>query len=331
MFGSARDYIADKGAQPWFINLNCLRPHPPMVAPEPYNQLLDPDTLSGPNRTGTPADLADEHPFLAASIKAYGAKRYFRADLTPEQISEDQDRAMRAAYYGNMAEVDAQFGALIADLKARDLYDQTLIIFTSDHADQLGDNWIYGRRGPFPGLFHVPLMIRDPRNPQGHGRETHTFTETIDILPTIADALGQTAPDGDGRSLSSFLTGEPQDEWRKITVWETDFRELRLNPDMAPFLPEHVEDCCFTAMMSRDWLYIHFPAQPALLYDLSADPHCHRNLADDPKHASDLASCAQALLSHRIKYTPKQLSDYWLTYATDGKAQKIWNTGGDTC
>ncbi len=331
MFGAARDYISEMGAKPWFMNLNCLRPHPPMVAPAPFNRLFDPADLSTPVRPLAPSDVADSHPFLAASLAAYGAKRYFRADLAPEQVTDDHDRAMRAAYYGNMAEVDEKFGALIADLKASGQYDETLIIFTSDHADQLGDNWIYGRRGPFPGLFHVPLMIRDPRHPSSHGTESWAFTETVDILPTIAEAVGQPEPQCDGHSLTAFLQGTPPAHWRAHTVWETDFRELRLNPDLAHLLPGHVDDCCFTALMSRDWLYIHFPAQPALLYDLNTDPYCHHDLAGDPAYTAALAACAQALLSHRIKHTPRQLSDYWLTYATSGKAQKIWNTGGDVC
>ncbi|NVO58597.1 sulfatase-like hydrolase/transferase [Rhodobacteraceae bacterium B1Z28] len=331
MFGAARDYISEMGDQPWFVNLNCLRPHPPMVAPEPYNQLLDPANLSIPARHQSPTQVADSHPFLAASLSAYGAKRYFRHDLAPDEVTDIHDRTMRAAYYGNMAEVDDKFGALIAELKANGQYDDTLIIFTSDHADQLGDNWIYGRRGPFPGLFHVPLMIRDPRHPVSHGTQSSEFTETIDVLPTIADAIGQPTPQCDGHSLSGFLQGNPPANWREHTVWEADFRELRLNLDLAHLLPEQVDDCCFSALMSRDWLYIHFPAQPALLYDLNADPHCQCNLAEDPVHAADLATCAQALLSHRIKHTPKQLSDYWLPYATSGKAQKIWNTGGDAC
>ncbi len=331
MFGSARDYIAEQGEAPWFVNLNCLRPHPPMVAPAPYNRMFDPASLSGPARIESPDALAQSHPFLAASLRAYGAKRYFRDELTPDQVSDAQDRAMRAAYYGNMAEVDAQFGALVADLKVRGLYDETLIIFTSDHADQLGDNWIYGRRGPFPSLFHVPLMIRDPRHPDSYGTDTDAFTETIDILPTIAEAAGQAVPECDGRSLMAFLQGSEPTHWRDFTVWETDFRELHLNAELRTFLPERVEDCCFTALMSRDWLYIHFPAQPALLYDLRVDPHCHYNLAEKPEHAGDLARAAQALLTHRIRHAPKQLSDYWLTYATEGQAQKIWNTGGETC
>ncbi|WP_052261801.1 hypothetical protein [Leisingera sp. ANG-M1] len=83
--------------------------------------------------------------------------------------------------------------------------------------------------------------------------------------------------------------------------------------------------------MTQDWLYIHFPAQPALLYDLKSDPHCHRNLAGEPAYAADLARCAQALLTHRIRHTPKQLSDYWLPYATNGPARKIWNAEEQKC
>lgn len=331
LFGAAADYIRSRAGKPWFVSLNCLRPHPPMVAPEPFNKMFDPEALALPERSIPPEEVAGSHPFLAVSLKAHGAKRYFRADLEPGAVTEADERNMRAAYYGNMAEVDARFGALVAELKAAGEWDQTLVIFTSDHADQLGGNWIYGRRGPFPGLFHIPLMIRDPRFPAQHGNSVDAFTETTDILPTIAEVLGQPVPECDGRSLASFLQGSAPDAWRDYTVWETDYRELQLIPEMASYLPESPDDCCFTALMSQAWLYIHFPAQPALLYDLAADPRCERNLAGDPAHAADLARSAQTLLTHRIRHTPKQLSDYWLPYATNGLARKIWNTEEETC
>ncbi|WP_052261800.1 sulfatase-like hydrolase/transferase [Leisingera sp. ANG-M1] len=235
--GAAAEYIRARKGKPWFLSLNCLRPHPPMVAPEPYNRMFDPARLSLPPRAGTPDDTASSHPFLAASLKAYGTRRYFRADLAPEDVTAADERNMRASYYGNIAEVDARFGALVADLKAAGQWNDTLVTFTSDHADQLGGNWIYGRRGPFPGLFHIPLMIRDPRFPAQHGPSVEDFTESIDIPPTIAEALGQPQPECDGHSLRGFLSGEAPADWRRLTVWETDFRELRLTPEMAPYLP----------------------------------------------------------------------------------------------
>lgn len=258
--GAGAEYICARKGKPWFVSLNCLRPHPPMVAPEPYNRMFDPARLSLPPRAGTPDDTAASHPFLAASLKAYGARRYFRADLAPEDVTAADERNMRASYYGNMAEVDARFGALEADLKAAGQWNDTLVIFTSDHADQLGGNWIYGRRGPFPGMFHIPLMIRDPRFPAQHGTSVEDFTESIDILPTITEALGQPQPECDGSPLRGFLSGEAPADWRRLAVWETDFRELRLTPEVAPYLPEQPDDCCFTALRAQDWLYIHFPA-----------------------------------------------------------------------
>ena len=75
---------------------------------------------------------------------------YFRAELEPTQITASDDKNMRAAYFGNMAEVDAQIGELVDGLKRLGQLDDTLIVFTSDHGDQLGDNWIYCREGPFP-------------------------------------------------------------------------------------------------------------------------------------------------------------------------------------
>ena len=88
--------------------------------------------------------------------------------------SDLEIRQMRAAYYGLIAEVDAHIGRIVDYLKATGQYDRTLIVFTSDHAEMLGEHYLWGKEFYFDQSFHLPLIIRDPRGGGGrharHGR-----------------------------------------------------------------------------------------------------------------------------------------------------------------
>ena len=89
----------------------------------------------------------------------------------------------------------------------------------------LGDHWMLGKAGFFPQAFHVPLLIRHPKGVRG--RRVGAFTEHVDLMPTILDALGLAIPrQCDGHSLSDFLAGDLPPTWRTAAHWEHDFRDL---------------------------------------------------------------------------------------------------------
>ena len=116
---------------------------------------------------------------------------------------------MRATYYGMITQVDDQIGRLIAHLKETGEYDKTLIIFTCDHGEMLGDHYCWGKEVYFDQAFHIPLIVRDPRRGRrcaAAAEIVDEFTEAIDIMPTILDWLGLEVPHQcDGRSLLPFL------------------------------------------------------------------------------------------------------------------------------
>jgi arylsulfatase A-like enzyme len=320
LFGAALDHIADQGDTPWFVHLNCLKPHPPMVAPEPYNRLYEPGRLDVPDRLPDADDATGHHPYLAALAASQNLKEYFRRHRGLTEIDPAEDQAMRAAYFGNISEVDTQVGKVIDGLKALGRYDDTLIIFTSDHGEQLGDNWLYGRRGPFDGHFQVPLIIRGPATERGSAVEA--FTEAVDILPTIAEALGLAAGVVDGRPLGGLLTGGRPDNWRSNAYWEQDFRDLLDNPRAAPHLALDPADCCFAAVTSDAYLYVHFPSLPPLLYDRVADPGCHHNIAGQAAHWRMEKDALQALLARRLSHQSPGLTGFRQAYGTTGPAER---------
>src|SRR5690606_16219106 len=112
------------------------------------------------------------------------------------EMEELELRQMRATYYGLITQVDDQVGRIVQHLKDTGEYDNTLIIFTCDHAEMLGDHYAWGKEVYFDQSFRIPLIIRDPRKACDgtRGRKFDAFTEAIDVMPTILDWLGLDLP-----------------------------------------------------------------------------------------------------------------------------------------
>lgn len=267
LVGHALTYLDAMNNRPWFMHVNVLKPHPPLYAPEPYDTLPHPGEVPLPKRPATREYISGQHAWLEWELTAQAERLsdYFPYLRSFHDVTEQDDRRMRGAYYGNCSEVDANFGRLVEHLKATDMYDETLIIFCSDHAEQLGDNWLYGRRGPYDGNFHVPCIIRDPRPSadETRGQIIESFTEHIDLMPTILEALSlPIPPQCEGRSLLHFLSGKTPLNWRDAVHFAYDFRDL-LNGRVESTLGLTSDACHFMAVRDQRYKYVHFPTLPA--------------------------------------------------------------------
>jgi arylsulfatase A-like enzyme len=195
-------------------------------------------------------------------------------------------------------------------LKEWGLYDNTLIVVTSDHGEMLGDHWLLGKECPFEQAYHVPLIVRDPSAAADstRGNRVRSFTESVDIMPTILQWAGSPVPrQCDGRSLIGFLRGTVDSAWRNAAHWEYDFRDT-WKPGVEARLGVPMDRCGMTALRTERNLYIHFAALPPLLYDLSVDPRCLNNLASDPARTQTMLDCAQQLLSWQMEMGPRDLT-----------------------
>jgi len=204
----AMRFVTENRHQPWFLHLVFLRPHNPYIAPAPYHRMYDPAAVPGFKRAADPGDEARQHPFIAFRQRTRRAVA---------EMSEDEIRQLRAAYYGLVSEVDDNIGRIVDHLKATGQYDKTLIVVTSDHGDLLGDHWLVGKETFYDQAFHVPAIVRVPGAAWdgGRGRVVEAFTESVDLMPTILDLMGRAVPDQcDGHSLSPFLRGENPASWR---------------------------------------------------------------------------------------------------------------------
>ncbi len=308
-------YIKNRNNTPWFVHLALLRPHPPWLAPEPYNRLIDSDKIPLPIRRYGRSGEAAMHPYTATWLAAQDVTGYCTPDINVQRIDEQERRDIAAVYYGLLAEVDAQLGRLIACLKASGDYENTLIVVTSDHGEQLGDHWLWNKGGFFDSSYHIPLLIRDPGvDPGLCGRvEDGYFTESVDIVPTILEWLDLPIPhELAGCSLLPLVRGKRPESWRQQVFWEFDFRNIHtrfyekrlgLTPDQA----------CLNVIRDHRFKYVHFAALPSLLFDLQADPGELNNLAENPEFGPVVMEYCSRLLNHKILHQDRKLTNQLLT------------------
>src|SRR5205823_1227297 len=109
----------------------------------------------------------------------------------------DDDSAIRhlkAQYFGMISEVDHQLGRIWSALETSGQWNDTWILLTSDHGEQLGDHGLIQKGGYFEQSYHVPAIVRDPRHPQTHGTSVNRFTENVDVFPTLCEAMNIDVP-----------------------------------------------------------------------------------------------------------------------------------------
>lgn len=296
-------------ATPWFAHLSFISPHPPFIVPEPYNTLYDPADGAAFRRAASWQAEAKSHPYLAYDLGQQKQAK-FRPGSSGKvhDWSDDDFRRVRAIYYGMISEVDAQLGRIWQAVKAAGAWDDTIIVLTSDHAEMMGDHFMLGKGGYFDGSYHIPLIIRDPRQGKAAGSVDH-FTEAVDILPTLLDLLGQdAAPHLDGHSLKPFIKGEQPSVWRDAAHWEFDFRSIAGGEGERHFGIAS-RQCNLAVIRTEKFKYVHFGGGlPPLLFDLESDPGELNSLAADPAHQAVRLGFAERLLAWRAEHLDQSLA-----------------------
>ncbi|SMG53937.1 arylsulfatase [Paenibacillus aquistagni] len=189
--------------KPFFLWMSFVRPHPPLDPPQAYWDMYAQEAMPA-RPIGDWADTND--PGLEGLNPVTGK------GLVPKRRL---DRAL-AGYYGLITHLDHQIGRYMQALREYGVLNNTIIMFTSDHGDMLGDHHLYRKALPYEGSAHVPFILNDPGNQLGLARGTklQEVIEMRDIMPTLLDAAGLTIPDGiDGESILGLARGEKKD-WR---------------------------------------------------------------------------------------------------------------------
>jgi arylsulfatase A-like enzyme len=309
-------YLKGRNGKPFFLHLGYYRPHPPFVASAPYHAMYNAADMPLPVRAASPEREAAQHPLLRWYLHNTHQKKFFQgAEGMASGMDEATVRQLRATYYSMMTEVDDRLGEVFAYLDEAGQWDDTMVMFTSDHGEQLGDHHLLGKVGYFDESFRIPLVVKDAGVNPRFGQVEAAFTESVDLMPTILQAVGGAVPRAcDGASLLPLLHGPAPSGWRDALHYEYDFRSVHYS-DPESELGLSMDESSLCVIQDRDWKYVHFAALPPLLFDLRADPNQFRNLADDPAHADTVRRYAQRALSWRMRHADRTLTHYRSTPA----------------
>ena len=284
---------------PWFAHLSYLRPHPPYAAAGHWATRYDPADVGAPIE----AAVDGRHPLQDVLLAV-------RESAEPTDATAMA--RLRAQYLGMISEVDDQLGRLWGWLEDTAQWERTIIVVTADHAEMLGDHGVIGKVGYWESSFHVLGLLRDPRHPASAGTVVEAFTENVDIMPTVCEAIGIAAPlQCDGRSLMPFLRGEPPARWREGAHWEFDWRYLAIRGGVGAWPEDRRPERLHLAVLRQaDAAYVQFGDGSSRCFDLAADPTWRSEVRDPAR----VLALAQAMLTWRSQHTDRTLSD-WLNEA----------------
>ena len=310
------DYLRGHAGKPWFLHLGYYRPHPPFIAPTPYNAMYRPQDMPKVVRASSPAEEAKQNALLAHYIREIKQASFFQdGKALGSDMSEAEVAQMRATYCGLMSEIDDHLGRVFAYLEETGQWDDTLIVFTCDHGEQAADHYLLGKIGYFDESYRIPMIIRDPRADANISRGTivENFTETIDTMPTILEWLGLPVPrQCDGRSLLPFVEQGAPADWRTEVHYEFDFRDVFYSkPETSLGIP--MDKCSLAVVQDEAFKYVHFAALPPLFFDLKKDPGQFVNRAGDPAYAGRMGEYAAKMLDWRLGFAERTLTGYRAT------------------
>ena len=275
-------WIADRAAdfletvnEPFCLFVSSPDPHHPFCPPRPWADMFDPDAM--PDPIVVPGELDLMAPYMletrAADWLASTAPWIEDGGMAvTDGIAAASLRKAIALTHGLNAMIDDAFGRVLATLDKRGLTDNTIVVFTSDHGEFLGDHGLL-HKGPPPyrQLREVTFLMAGPGAPEGAAIDT--MTSHLDIMPTLLDlaGLGTAGLELDGRSFQPLLEGDDKN-WR-------DAQFLEYHAKITP-------DCYNHSILTDDWRLTLYPLRPEWgeLFDLNADPGEHRNLFADLAH-----------------------------------------------
>ncbi|MBL8233665.1 MAG: sulfatase-like hydrolase/transferase [Bryobacterales bacterium] len=253
-------------AKPFFAFASFVDPHHSYNPPPPYRDMYQPRDM----------------PPVRARAEEREAKPPHYRDLYDMYAKWGDPARHRAQYYGEVTFIDDSVGRILRALDESGVRDNTLIVFTSDHGDLLGDHHLY-TKGPFHyrHCAAVPLIVNWPGRVRP-GKTVEGMVQQIDLLPTIADLAGVRVPDGvQGRSQRAVLTSDSADTGYTSALIE--YGTSGVSDPAAGDRDRAPVDLC--TLVTRQWRLSYYPAmKTGELYDLSSDPDEFRNLWAMTRH-----------------------------------------------
>lgn len=246
------DYLSRRDAdRPFFVMASFEKPHPPFEPPVPWNKLYRGPDMQLPK---VPDD--------SAGLQTLWNRFQNRYKYRDQGIDANLLRQMKAHYYAEISFVDYNLGRLLSFMDAEGLMDNTLILYTSDHGELLGDYNCFGKRCFLDSAARVPLLMKYPGC--NSGSRCDAPVSLVDIFPTILEWAGMPErEDGSGESLFQVLNGRSNRE--------------------CIFGQYEQEGYASYMLMDGRWKYIYSaPDDKEFLFDLVTDPDETRNKANSP-------------------------------------------------
>jgi choline-sulfatase len=267
--------------EPFFLAVGFVRPHVPFVAPKDY---FEPYPYAG---TSLPERIENDWDDIPKRGINY-------VTSVNGQMNTEQEKKAIAAYYASVSYMDAQVGKVLKTLKEEGLEDNTIVIFTSDHGFHLGEHRFWMKVSLHEESVKVPLIIKVP------GKKSaicHSFTELIDLYPTISELAGlEFSKNLQGISLVKTLD-DPAHKVRDIA--------FSVSQGGKSFL-----------LRNEDWAYIQYDEDAAAgieLFNMKKDPKQFTNLAQLPEFAPVVAMFKEKLKEKLIQVRVNDLGiDYTL-------------------
>jgi uncharacterized sulfatase len=260
--------------RPFFLWASFTDPHPPHVVPPPYDDMYDPNKVE---YLGVRKSEFDNKPPVYRQLYESGVQGLpFNDDFgvpcadpaRPEQ--EKKWRKFTAIHHGMVTLMDEEIGRILAALKDSGLYEDTLIIFTADHGDYLGNHGFFEKGFPaFEEVYNLPFVVKNPGQANA-GKTSHALVGSLDIAPTVLDFAGLPIPvEIQGISQRAVFQGRA-----------TRSRESFLIENRA------VQKGFYQKMLVSDRykLVAYMGQSYGELYDMVSDPHQYQNLWDSPRH-----------------------------------------------
>lgn len=250
--------------KPFMVCAGFHGPHFPYAVPEPYCSMYDPESVER-------WENFDETFVNKPEVQQKELMRWNTSHLT----FKDWQKVV-AVYWGYCSFIDAQVGRIVSWLKEKNMYDDTMIVFSSDHGDMLGGHRMFNKGfNMYEEDCHIPLVVKLPAGEKCE-QVCHEYVSLVDIAPTFLEAAGMAEKEYDpmdGRSVLGLARGEGEvrNTWRKWLLSEFNGYESTL---------------VTTRMIRNDkWKYIYNPFSVDELYDMESDPGELHNLAPMPGFA----------------------------------------------
>lgn len=268
------------GDAPFYLHVGFLSPHDLYDPPQRFIDQYDDADIPMPQvtdseRAGIPDELYAEQ---RRDEGGHGVTVIKASHATPERI-----RRLRQHYYASVTMMDEKLGQIVAKLRERGLYDDAVIVYTSDHGDHLFDHGLYYKGELYDTIVRLPLLIRDPAM-RGPERRPDDLVSQLDVVQYLLERAGVEGGDLDGTSLApTILEGAPHG--REFVYAEEGATGLRPEPDLIAMV------------RTRTHKLIYFQGnRTGQLFDLIDDPGETRNRWGDAAYQAIRAGLTAQLL-----------------------------------